>query len=290
MKNTVPHLYPKTVAQKIRFARVEAKLTQSALAGEYMTRNMLCRIENGSAVPSRATLAYIAEQLDLPLLYLMDDAISITECLKVTYMPRIKEEFSKGHFKECARLCNKYFSEPDDEIYLLLAHASLEEAKQAVHAGNLDTAAEKLEKVRDFAEKTVYKTKDLLACVTLLNAIVTNVQSPRYELDDALYSSLANDTAMADFFYYLTENAALCRNELYSEHLRARQALHKRDFRTALPILQKLEEKRTEASMGAVLLFRIYSDLEQCYRDTSDYEAAYRYAGKRISMLSAFKS
>ncbi len=290
MKDTTYRLRPKTVAQKIRFARMDANLTQSALAGEYMTRNMLCRIENGSAVPSRATLAYIAEQLDLPLLYLMDDAITITEALKVTYLPHIKEEFSKGHFKECARLCNKYFSEPDDEIYLILAHASLEEAKHAVHAGNLDTASDELDKVRDYAEKTVYKTKDLLACVTLLNAIVRNVQSPRYELDDSLYSSLADDTAMADFFYYLTENADLCKNELYSEHLRARQALRNRDSHTALLILQKLEEKRTEASMGAVLLFRIYSDLEQCYRDTADYEAAYRYAGKRISMLSAFKS
>jgi transcriptional regulator with XRE-family HTH domain len=48
-------------------------MTQQELAGEYITRNMLSRIENGFALPSIPTLLYLAEKLGVPAGYLLAD-------------------------------------------------------------------------------------------------------------------------------------------------------------------------------------------------------------------------
>ena len=63
-----------TLGQKIRSARIERGMTQKELVGDHITRNMLSRIENDSAMPSMRTLEYIAARLDLPAGYFMADS------------------------------------------------------------------------------------------------------------------------------------------------------------------------------------------------------------------------
>ena len=62
-----------TLGEKIRSARIERGMTQKELVGDQITRNMLSRIENDSAMPSMRTLEYIAARLDLPAGYFMAD-------------------------------------------------------------------------------------------------------------------------------------------------------------------------------------------------------------------------
>ena len=57
------------VGQRIRELRLRRGLTQKALAGEQMTRNMLSLIENGLASPSIANIRYISGQLGVPMGY-----------------------------------------------------------------------------------------------------------------------------------------------------------------------------------------------------------------------------
>ena len=52
-----------TLGQKIREARQSKGMTQKELVGDYITRNMLSKIENDSAVPSVRTLEYLAGAL-----------------------------------------------------------------------------------------------------------------------------------------------------------------------------------------------------------------------------------
>ena len=61
------------LGSKIREVRLQKKMTQKDVVGDYMTRNMLSKIENGSATPSVKTLAYLAQALDLPVGHFMDD-------------------------------------------------------------------------------------------------------------------------------------------------------------------------------------------------------------------------
>lgn len=44
------------IGKKIREIRTEKLMTQSQLAGDEITRNMLSRIENGAALPSLGTV------------------------------------------------------------------------------------------------------------------------------------------------------------------------------------------------------------------------------------------
>ena len=46
------------LSQKLKQARLDAGLSQKALCGDQITRNMLSQIENGSARPSMDTLRY----------------------------------------------------------------------------------------------------------------------------------------------------------------------------------------------------------------------------------------
>ena len=65
------------LSQKLKQARLDAGLSQKALCGDRITRNMLSQIENGSARPSMDTLRYLATQLGKPLsFFLEEDAVT----------------------------------------------------------------------------------------------------------------------------------------------------------------------------------------------------------------------
>ncbi len=279
-----------TVGEKIREIRRLRGMTQHALAGEYITRSMMCRIESGSAHPSYATLCYLAETLSVPVLYFLDESVTLCDAQKLLYLPRIKEELAASHYKECVRLIDLYFDTVDDELALILSRALLETARKAVDSGNLDTALATLERLNAYCKQTVYDTSAIEASAAILSAIASNVQSPRYEIKESLYLTAMENSTSYDLYAYLTEQIELCRAPLYRTHLEARMAMKKKDYVTAMQTLTALEEKRLEKDMNAFLLFRIYTDLETCHKELSNFQSAYRYASKRISMLAAFHS
>ena len=79
-----------------------------------------------------------------------------------------------------------------------------------------------------------------------------------------------------------------------AEHLvenfgQARRLLSAGKYADALSILVGIEERKSTGEIGSHLLFLIYTDLESCYRELGDFERAYRYSGKRLSLFSAFR-
>ena len=61
------------LGEKLRLARLEAGLSQRALCGDEITRNMLSRIENGAARPSMKTLGCLAARLGKPVSYFLEE-------------------------------------------------------------------------------------------------------------------------------------------------------------------------------------------------------------------------
>ena len=61
------------LGEKLRLARLEAGLSQRALCGDEITRNMLSRIENGAARPSMKTLRFLAARLGKPVSYFLEE-------------------------------------------------------------------------------------------------------------------------------------------------------------------------------------------------------------------------
>ena len=61
------------LGERIREARQRIGMNQLELAGDDLTRNMISRIETGSALPSIQTLCIIADRLDVPAGALLSD-------------------------------------------------------------------------------------------------------------------------------------------------------------------------------------------------------------------------
>lgn len=64
-----------TIGDRIKKFRIERQMTQQEVCGSYITRNMLSRIENNSAMPSVQTMEHIAGRLGVPVGALFDDDI-----------------------------------------------------------------------------------------------------------------------------------------------------------------------------------------------------------------------
>jgi len=63
----------KLVGEKIKQLRNEMNMTQSVLAGNELTKSMLSQIENNISNPSIKTLQYIADRLNRPISYFLED-------------------------------------------------------------------------------------------------------------------------------------------------------------------------------------------------------------------------
>ena len=79
------------IGNKIRSLRVEKLMTQSELAGNEITRNMLSQIENGIALPSLTTVIYLANRLGVSAGFLLADEKDDFMYKKLNTMKNIKK-------------------------------------------------------------------------------------------------------------------------------------------------------------------------------------------------------
>ena len=62
------------LGKRLKSARLAKKMTQSEVAGDFITRNMLSLIESGNATPSMKTLEYLAGVLGIPMEKLLSES------------------------------------------------------------------------------------------------------------------------------------------------------------------------------------------------------------------------
>ena len=122
-----------SLGEKLRQARLEAGLSQRALCGEEITRNMLSRIENGAAQPSMRTLQYLAAQLGKPLSFFLDEQSVVSSNQQI--METARQHYDLGKFDQAMAALEDY-AEPDPvydrEKALLNALVRLGLAEQAI--------------------------------------------------------------------------------------------------------------------------------------------------------------
>ena len=51
-----------------------------------------------------------------------------------------------------------------------------------------------------------------------------------------------------------------------------------------------LIDRAYNGEYNSLLVFNLYKDIEYCYKELLDYENAYKYSTKRLSMIEGFKS
>lgn len=286
------------IGKRIRRLRLSKLMTQADLAGDQITRNMLCNIERGTALPSLPTAMYLAGRLGVPVGLLLAEEGGEFPYRKMIEMPNIRRAFAAGDFTGCLSLLHSSFpAERDDELSLLCAEAEFGAARNAFEEGRFRRAAAAFDRGVTAAEQTVYDTASLRARTAVYFHYLSGV-SPTLSSDILPESEVADARAFGDEFceYYMAldalENgrdgevaAYLTRQEksLYAARIRALILMKKEEYGQAQEALEALFGN-PKLSVGA-LLYEIFGDLDLCCRKNDDYKRAYEFAGSRMGLL-----
>ncbi|MBO5945316.1 MAG: helix-turn-helix transcriptional regulator [Clostridia bacterium] len=278
-----------TIGEKIKNVRKRKKITQSALASGKITRNMISRIENGNANPSLDTLIHIAQRLGVPVSYLvsLDDDLLFYE--KNEKMKIIYNAFAAREYSFCVKKIEE-FSAVDEELTYILANSYFELGKHSLLRGSLKTANRYFENARKACERSVFDTRHITSVMQMYTALVANIQSPLLEFDEKKYLEGLYGVFEYEMYKYLTQDYTYDFTDLsIKNHISARALMRERRYSEALYALLDAANYILSHRYNSFLIFAIYSDIEQCYKELRDFENAYKYANKRLSMLEGFK-
>lgn len=133
------------LGERLKRAREEAGLTQLALCGDTVTRNMLSQIENGAAHPSLETLQALAQRLGKPVSYFLGEETAPPE---TQILARAWSALESG--RDVLAALDGYAGASENAEYVLLLWLGLvaraeREADKPVYARELLTRAKGLE-------------------------------------------------------------------------------------------------------------------------------------------------
>ena len=285
------------IGEKIKNLRMSKMMTQQELAGDFITRNMLSRIEHGAALPSLPTVVYLAGRLNVPAGFLLAEEENEFLYQKIRYMPNIRRAYQMGDYRICRELCESVLTESDDEIALLMAECALGLAKEDFFAGNLHNACYWFDTALRDASMTAYHTEHITAPAIVyfryMRGISPSLSS--YEADHLLPGE-RDFAAWQDVF---------CRYVLIMEQPDRLQPLHDFDGDSALErhlalhmqatALQKRGEYAAayevlgrilsdEQAPMPVLLYGVLLDMELCSKALDDYKGAYEHSLHKLSV------
>lgn len=161
------------LGKKIKEARLAKKMTQSDVAGDFITRNMLSQIESGVANPSLKTLEYLTSVLDIPIQTLMPDgkAAEREEAESSLYnaLLDIKELYSEENYSGVIETAERLIDTPlDDEARALTARSYMNMALSREKENDFSNAADYADKAYEYADKGVYASRDIKTTAALL--------------------------------------------------------------------------------------------------------------------------
>ncbi len=279
-----------TLGQKIKEARKKRKLTQSELCGERITRNMLSAIECDKATPSLDTLTFIAASLDLPLSYLLSPDDNLFFHQKAEKISEIKRLFANGRYKKCTELIGE-LDGSDDELSYLSAVSYFQMGRAGVLSGSLKNAVQNLELSKKHSLLTIYHTEREETLTELYLAIAKNIQNPLLELNKKQFEIDIADICDMDLYkFMLRDKGYIYSNEIFAKHLEAKELISNRKIIEALALMKEIESAKTQKNYNAYWILDLYADIESCYKQLGDFENAYKYSVKRMTLLEEFKS
>lgn len=261
------------LGERLRQARLEAGLTQRALCGEAITRNMLSQIENGSAKPSMDTLRYLASRLGKPLSYFLDEETPVSPNLSVILQARQGRGASVLEALEHYDAPDPVF---DPERWLLEAIACMDMAQEAIAEGKKPYAAALLEQCAEAGAQTVYYTEELerrrlLLCFQAGQSAASLAGSlPDHSQELLLRASAALEANAPQRCAAILE-AGECQAPQW-HYLRGEAHFALGEYAQAVKHYEQAE---------AYAPRQVYQRLEVCCRELEDFKMAYYYACKQ---------
>lgn len=250
------------LGEKLRQARLEAGLSQRQLCGNTITRNMLSKIENGSARPSMDTLHILAQRLGKNVSYFLDEQAVTSPNLAC--MQAARDALSRGD-GEAVLEALESFRDGDtvfhEERCLLLYLAYLSMAQQAIAHHRIPYAQSLLSKAQ--ALTGIYITPQLRNAQLLL--LGQAGKKVALHADDTLLVMAQNAPSHRRALEIL--GAVEDKSTPQFRQLQADVLFNLGDYAAAAAQYETLEESAA-----------IYARLEACWRELGDYKRAYTYA------------
>lgn len=126
------------LGKRLKTARLSKKMTQSDVAGTFITRNMLSLIESGNATPSVKTLEYLADRLDLPMERLLSESVEQnTEFPDFQLLKQAKKLLTEKKYAQILELV-KAEGTFADELHAIRSMAQLEIASSLSASGQTE--------------------------------------------------------------------------------------------------------------------------------------------------------
>lgn len=290
------------LGEKIKNARLERHMTQKDVVGDYITRNMLSKIENGSATPSVKTLEYLAGALGLPAGYFMTE--SNGDELTPGSISDARAQFKQGNFDACVQLLEALDMEGGyrDEAMLLMARAKIDLSKKAMAEGRYEEAIRLAQEAISHNDESLYVSTAFRTEALLLIARCTMELEGDFlkAMDD--YQASYQDQGLGEFYhltmaeYYIGQGDLASAKKEMDSILRLSEAskpaylmlqgnmdLKDSQYEQAAKQLEKAEQlARTTGSN--YFMSSLYAMLEQCYREMEDFKKAYHYASMQLQI------
>ena len=286
------------IGEKIRELRLSKMMTQADLAGDQITRNMLCSIERGAALPSLPTAIYLAARLGVPVGYLLADDGDEFAYRKMTQMVNVRRSFASGDFAGCLAILSASFAaQSDDELALIRAECEYGLGRDAFQRGQLRRAAAAFDRALVAAKGTAHDTSWMRQRIAVYFRAMAGV-SPTLgsdvldggEIDtaracgdsycDYVQALEALQKGRADeVFEYLQRHG----EDLGAGRIQALSLMQKGQFEEALAHYEALLA-RDDLGVG-VLMYEIFSDMELCCRENDAYKRAYEFSASRLELL-----
>lgn len=258
------------LSQKLKQARLDAGLSQKALCGDRITRNMLSLIENGSARPSMDTLRYLAGRLGKPLSFFLDeDAVTSPN-------QSLMEQVRAAEPSEALHLLGQYQApDPtfDQERWLLEALACLRLAEDALDQKKPAYARTLLERSAVAGSRTSYYTCDHeRRRLLLLHEAGEPVSEDRLpDLTPELLLRAADALRRNDWERCAVYLTAASDHNLHWHALMGQMYFAQKDYIAARPHFEAAWDLDPKICC---------SRLEDCCREAEDFAGAYFYACK----------
>ena len=257
-----------TTGEKIKDIRTKKKMTQSELAGDCITRNMLSQIENGVATPSLSTLRAIAERLDTPIEFFLSEINDESVFRRMYNGEKLASLFEKGDYSACLGILGEA---TDGEGSLMIAECLFSLGSERLFVVELFSARKYFGECIAAASRSAFAarlSKEAERNVNLIDGFCGRSDVPPAE----------------DIFGYVSGSGG---SETPGErHRRARALMDSGDHAAAAEILIGLS--KDAASLGAVCEYRVAADIEKCLIALGKYREAYEYTQKRTEISERF--
>lgn len=263
-----------SLGEKLRQARLDAGLSQRALCGEEITRNMLSQIEHGTAKPSMSTLQYLAKQLSLPVSYFLEEDTEVSSNRKS--MDAAWDAFLSGDSVAALDALERYLApDPiyDREYTILRSYVLLAQAEMCLNQGREVYARKLLAQVEQLEASVPWLREIRQRRLLLLSKLEPVGQEELDSLDPLLllHAQSALAAGRADRAVSLLE-ASFDKDAPQWSLLRGKAALLQKEYASAARYLQQADSAYPQETAPL---------LEQAFRELGDYKAAYYYACKQ---------